>query len=436
MATDTVSTSPPSRPTTVSRWAPRIVAFGEFVDGYDLLVVGAAALFFKPYFGLSNAETGWVTAIAFIGTAFGMLVFGDLADRCGRKVIFLINLAVFVVAALLSAFATDVWQLLVTRALVGIAIGMDIPTSLSFLAEVAPKARRGRLAGSLPNLMWLAGAIISVLLALAIKPLAGDDTWRWLFGLGAVPAAIALVARQVLPESPRWLRARGREADAQAAFTTLGIEPPDPVEPPAIRRYRALCTRPMLIKLLAVTGFFALQSFGGAVATVSAPLVLSGIGAGSSYALELSLAGYVVGIVAVLAGTRVIDKVNRRALGIWTCLAVFGAGLGVAFIGRHSAVALVAFFLAYSFLTWFGPGVLSWVWASEVFPTAIRGLGSGIVQTVTRLGAAGNVVLVPILVARFGLGAVALYALAYIIPAGIVLASPFLATTGKELEQV
>lgn len=418
----------------VRNWTSRLVAFGEFIDGYDLLVIGAAMLFLKPSFGLTTQQIGLVTAAAFVGTAVGLVVFGDLSDRFGRRLIFIINLAFFVVASIAAAFVQEVWQLVLARFVLGVAVGMDIPTSHAFLAEISPNARRGRIAGSLPNMMWLGGAIASVLAALALQPLFGNETWRWLFGLAAIPAAAVLVARQFLPESPRWLRANGREAEALQVYASLGLEPPvHQVEEK--RDYRALLAGSAGKRLVAVTAFFALQAFGGAVATVAGPLIIDSTGIGTSNTLYFSLLGFVVGLLAVSLGALIIDRVNRRWLGLWTCLGVFFAGLGIALTGPEAGLGLVVFWAAYSLLTWLGPGVLSWVWSSEAFPTALRGLGSGIAQCVTRLAIALNVFLVPYLVERHGLTVVAWYACAYLVCAAIIVASPWLATTGAELEE-
>ncbi|MGW8327191.1 MFS transporter [Streptomyces sp. NPDC055897] len=428
----------PERARFTKRWTPRLVAFGEFIDGYDLLVMGSALLFLKPAFHLTANQVGWLGAIAFIGAAVGLVVFGDLSDRFGRKVIFVINLVFFVVASLAAAFVTEVWQLMLARFLIGVAVGMDIPTSHAFLAEMSPKARRGRIAGSLPNMMWLSGAITSVLIALALRDVAGENTWRWLFGLAAIPALGVLIARQFLPESPRWLRAQGRHEEARQVFALLGVEePPAPAGPVEKKReLRELFGNGAGLRLAAVTGFFALQAFGGAVATVAGPLVIEASGIGAENSLWFSLAGFVAGLVAVIAGARLIDRINRRALGIWACLGVFVAGLGIAFLGPKASGLLLTFYVLYSLLTWFGPGVLSWVWSSEAFPTHLRGIGTGIAQAATRLMIALNVVLVPNLLKEFGLRTVALYACAYVLAAIIVAASPFLATTGKELEAI
>lgn len=424
----------PRRARFVRHWTSRLVAFGEFIDGYDLLVIGAAMLFLRPYFGLTAFQVGVVTAAAFVGAAVGLLVFGDLSDRFGRRVIFMINLGFFVVASIAAAFVQEVWQLVVARFVLGVAVGMDIPTSHAFLTEIAPKSRRGRIAGSLPNMMWLGGAIVSVLLALALAPVFGDETWRWLFGLAALPAAVVLLARQFLPESPRWLRAKGRAEEAQRVYDVLGLEPPK-CEVVEKRNYRALLAGGAWRRLVTVTAFFAIQAFGGAVATVAGPLIISSIGIGVSNTLYFSLLSFVVGLVAVVLGTLVIDRINRRWLGVWTCLGVFAAGLGIAVTGGQPGVGLVIFWVAYATLTWFGPGVLSWVWSTEAFPTALRGLGSGIAQCATRLAIGLNVFLAPMLVQNHGITVVAWYSCAFLVSALIVLAAPWLATTGVELEE-
>ncbi|WP_369213001.1 MFS transporter [Streptomyces flavofungini] len=426
----------PRRARFTRRWTPRLVAFGEFIDGYDLLVMGAALLFLKPAFDLTSLQVGWLSAIAFIGAAVGLVVFGDLSDRFGRKVIFVINLVFFVAASLAAAFVTEVWQLMIARFLIGVAVGMDIPTSHAFLTEIAPKQKRGRIAGSLPNMMWLCGAITSVLVALALRDIAGENTWRWMFGLAAVPALAVLIARQFLPESPRWLRAQGRHEEAARVFETLGVEEPKAAPAPERRELRKLLRGGAGRKLVVVAAFFAFNNFGGAVATVAAPVVMTAAGIGAGHTLYFSLAGYTAGLAAVLAGALVIDRVNRRTLGLWTCLGVFLAGLGIAFLGDTSDGALLAFYVCYSLLTWFGPGVLSWVWSSEAFPTQLRGVGSGIAQGAGRLMAALNVTLIPTMLDHFGLTTVAVAACAYMVCAALVAASPFLATTGKELEEV
>src|ERR1700749_3083931 len=99
------------------------VGLGEFVDASDLIVISGALLVLKPHFHLTTGEIGWLSAAAFFGSAVGALFFGDLADRIGRRRVFVLNLVAFVGLALLSAAVTQLWMLFVVRVLIGVAIG-------------------------------------------------------------------------------------------------------------------------------------------------------------------------------------------------------------------------------------------------------------------------------------------------------------------------
>ena len=150
------------------RYAAGLIAFGEFIDGYDLLVMGAAVILLRKQFGLTPQEVGLLAASTFMGAIVGLLVFGDLSDRVGRRSIFVINLVFFVVFAIGSALVTNVTWLFIMRILVGVGVGMDIPTSTAYLAEIAPSKQRGAVLGSLLNTMWILGAMTSTLLAIPL----------------------------------------------------------------------------------------------------------------------------------------------------------------------------------------------------------------------------------------------------------------------------
>src|SRR5579875_2289996 len=111
------------------RYAAILVALGEFIDGYDLLVMGGALIFLRPQFHLSPSQVGMLGAAGFLGAMVGMLIFGDMSDRLGRRAIFVANLIFFVIFSILSAFIQTVPQLFFVRFLVGVGVGMDVPTS-------------------------------------------------------------------------------------------------------------------------------------------------------------------------------------------------------------------------------------------------------------------------------------------------------------------
>lgn len=432
----------PSRARFVKKWTSRLVAMGELIDGYDLLVIGVAMLSLQPQFNLSPIQVGALSATAFIGAAIGLLIFGKITDKFGRRTIFMVNLAFFIIASALSAFvpAGQIWLLFVTRFVIGFAVGMDIPVSQAYLAEISPNTHRGRMAGSLPNIMWLLGAVLSVLFAMLFNWLAPETAWRWLFGIAAIPAFVIFLLRHLLPESPRWLLEHGRTEDGLKVFKLLDLDPKPAMDAIAERernkQVKVHITGTMVRRLVAITLFFGFQSFAGAIATVSGPLVLGALNFPRELTLLWSLIGFTLGLVAVIVGAAIIDRVDRRKLGMVTVSLLFVVAMLIAIFGDKSAAFLVVMYFVFSFLTWFGPGVLAWVWSSEAMPTALRGVGAGIAQAGTRVMIALNVFLLPYLQDKIGFKVVGIYGLSYVICFVVVATQTWLSGTGKDLETV
>ncbi|XCB30527.1 MFS transporter [Arcanobacterium hippocoleae] len=245
----------------IKKHASTLIAFGEFVDGYDLAVIGVAMVFLASSFALTPSAKGMLVAISFLGTAAGLIIFGDLSDRIGRKKVFAFNLWIFIITALLAAAITQVWMLWMLRFLIGVAIGMDLSTSAAYLAEIAPKVRRGRITGSLLNLMMVLGAIFAIILAMFlywVMPANHHDwIWRGMFAFAAVPAAIVLFLRKRLPESPRWLIQNGRREKAWTIIRALGLENEISQANPrrSAREYRRLFKGNTRRRMLVCTGF-------------------------------------------------------------------------------------------------------------------------------------------------------------------------------------
>lgn len=423
------------------KYAAALVAFGEFIDGYDLLVMGSALILLKPQFGLSPQAVGLLGASTFLGAILGLLVFGDMSDRLGRRIIFVVNLFFFVVFAIASALVTSVTWLFVMRFLVGVGVGMDIPTSTAYLAEIAPRRQRGAILGSLLNVMWLLGALASTLVAIPLIAWFGNDAWRWMMGLAAVPALLALLGRQGLPESPRLLLAHGRVEEARAAFEAFGVTATDAaLQPsaPQIGSYGELMGPGYGRRLVLVSVVFTLNCFSGSIATIATPLVLKTVGALSNNATLLFTAGvWCVSLLAVLVSAVLIDRIGRRKL---CYLSVFSYGiiaLVLAAFAQQSAVVLVLGFFALGFATWSGIAVLVWVWASELFPTHLRGRSQGMCNAWCRLAISINIFLVPIALATFGFSLyIGLLAIPMFLVGVIVMTNPIFEGSQHTLEQL
>ena len=426
----------------IKRWSPTLIAFGEFIDGYDLTVIGVAMVFLTKTFTLTATDKGLLVAISFVGTALGLVLFGDIADRVGRKKVFAFNLWVFIVTAVGAAFITQVWMLWVMRFLIGVAIGMDLSTSAAFLAEIAPKARRGRITGSLLNIMLVLGAIFSVLLALvlyAVVPEAHQEwIWRGMFLFAAVPAFIVLMLRRRLPESPRWLIQNGQEDKAWAIIRALGLSEEITEAKPkkSNREYRALFHGEARRRVLVCTAFFMLNSTAGPVVSFMGPIIFAQAGVPKTNNLLVTLAANSVAAIALLVGATLIDKVNRRALGLATSAVLTAAAAVLGLLGGVSQVLLFGAFIVWSFTTYLGPGMLSVVWSVEAYPTELRGFGAGFTQSMARVMSATVVFLIPVMVDKYGYYAIAPFALVYLLMFLLVLANPWLGSTSDHLESV
>ncbi len=389
------------------RYAALLVAFGEFIDGYDLLVIGGALIFLKPQFGLAPQEIGFLGAAGFLGAMVGLVVFGDMSDRLGRRAIFVANLVFFVVFSIVSAFITSVPQLFIVRFLVGLGVGMDIPTSTAYLAEIAPARHRGKVLGSLTQVTWILGALTSTLVALPLQWLFGDAAWRWMFGLAAVPAALVLLGRQGLPESPRWLIAHGRIEEARQALASFGVSATDAqlVSTGGRGSWSELFRPPMRRRVWWVAAIFFLNCLSGPIATVATPYVIRTVGAFSvQTTLLFSSLVWGTSLLGVIGSFLLIDRIGRKKLCYWSLIPAGLLALMMGLTAGGSPTMLMGGYFGFSFFIWLGGPALQWGWSSELFPTRLRGRSQGFCNGMCRLAISINIFLVPVALASIGFG--------------------------------
>ena len=204
-------------------WA---AGLGIFLDGYDLVIIGVALVQLHSLWHLASNQIGWLGSAALAGSFVGALAGGRIADRLGRKAIYLIDLATFFVAAMLCGLSWNIASLVIFRFLLGVGIGADYPLSATYMAEFIPSRKRGAVITWAFGL-WMVGAIIAGLVGYVFlyDPANG---WRWMFILGALPALLVVYLRGTLPESPRWYLRHNRPEAAAAVVARL-----DPTITPA-----------------------------------------------------------------------------------------------------------------------------------------------------------------------------------------------------------
>jgi SP family arabinose:H+ symporter-like MFS transporter len=386
-----------SQATTSFYWYLAVLScIGGFLFGYDTAVIGSV-LGFIPY-TLTSFTTGYLVAGASIGAAVGALAAGPLTDKFGRKSLLIADAAIYAVGALLSAVAVDVPILLGARTLIGLAVGADSAIATAYIAEFAPRNKRGSLM-IMQQWMITVGIFVSYLLAILIFKVApgsadGAD-WRIILGLGAVPALIALLLRTRMPESPRWLMLHERYADTQKALTSLGLDVTeqqvqDTAEELArIERElarKSLWTPGVKRALWVVCGFFVFQQITGInIPFYYGPTLMTGYLAAGKSAVDTAVAGVeaaailgAVNVAATFFAFRYIDRIGRKklAIGGFLGMAIFilVAAFGVAHMTGvpRAWVIMIGFSLFISSFA-IGVGGTGWLIQGEVFPTAVRG---------------------------------------------------------------
>src|SRR5215475_1789099 len=201
-----------------------LVGAGMLLDGYDLYIFTNVL----P----AAAQSGFSTALqnadfiskTFLGMTIGALVTGFLGDRYGRRFTYQINLLIFGLASLAAAFAPDMTTLIWLRFVMGLGLGAEIVVGYAALTEFVPPGSRGRWLSSMAVLV-VSGLPITALLGYVIVPSYG---WRPMFAIAGVGALIVWYIRKSLPESPRWLEAQGRSAEAEALMQSIEKEASGP----------------------------------------------------------------------------------------------------------------------------------------------------------------------------------------------------------------
>jgi SP family arabinose:H+ symporter-like MFS transporter len=392
-------------PTSFYWYLAVLACVGGFLFGYDTANIGSA-LAFIPYH-LSSFWTGYLVAGASLGAGAGALIAGPLTDLFGRKTLLITDAAIYAIGALLSAFTVNVFMLLSSRTLIGLAIGADSAIATAYIAEFAPRGRRGQLS-IIQQWMITVGILVSYLVAVvvlvALPHSAGGFDWRFILGIGAVPAILAVALRSKMPESPRWLMLHERYADTQKAFGKLGMETTEEEIRTAAGQLRGTVeqrqrtnqwTRGVIRALIVVCVFFIFQQITGInIPFYYGPKILSTFFQSGHDPVAAAVAGVevtailgTVNVIATYFAFRWIDKHGRRplAMGGYAGMAVFmilaAAAVGFLTDIPKTVVVMVGFSF---FITSFAIGVggTGWLIQGEVFPTSVRGRAAAIAAAV------------------------------------------------------
>lgn len=386
-----------------SGWHWRVViALGVtwILDGLEVTVVGSLgpALQEPGTLGLSAGEIGWAGSAYVGGAALGALFFGRLADRYGRKRLFLVTLAVYLFATLLTGLTFDFWSFAFCRFLTGFGIGGEYAAINSAIDELIPARVRGFVDLVINGSFWVGAAGGAALSIVLLEPgrFAPDLGWRLAFLLGSALTVAILLVRRHLPESPRWLMTHGRVAEAERVIEEIerevyrGRDRPAPDAAPFVFRVRTLVTWSEIVHLMifkyrrrAVLGFVLMGSqafFYNAIFFTYALVLTSFYGVSAAdvgFYIFPFAAGNFLGPL-LLGG--LFDRLGRRVM-IATTYGIAGAGL------LATAYAFSAGWLDAQTQAWCWSGIFffasaaassAYLTVSEIFPLEMRAVAISI----------------------------------------------------------
>ena len=433
-------------PMDLQRYALWFVASGgTLLDGFSIFSLGVAMPLLIDRFGLSPLMVGLIGSALVLGAAVGAALGGSAADRLGRKPLFLADMAILAVGALLCATADSPLLVLFGQFLVGIGIGIDFPVSGSYVSETMPRRARSRMVVATIALQSV-GMLLGAAVAITTLRLSGALVdWRWIVGATGAGACVYLLFRLWLPESPRWLLEQGRRDDAARIVAKLAAAAsPTPVASAASSRPTATHQTPTVAMavpaaaetstpglavlfapplrartLLASVPWFLMDiaTYGvglftpiilGAVHLSSAAGSVAGdvVAAEGSAAIDLFLLiGFLVGLYAVPRFGRIHMQVLGFAgmtIGMLVLLYAALAGGGAA---AHVPLVFAGFIL-FNLAMNAGPNATTFTMAPELFPTNVRATASGFAAASAKAGATLGIFVLPQVKAAWGVSGV------------------------------
>ena len=368
-----------------------IAALAGLLFGFDTGIISGALLFIQQDFALSTEMKELIVSSVLLGAMFGSLSSGQLTDRFGRRRLMLIISGLFITGTVIAALANQVYIILFGRLFIGLAIGMGSYTAPLYIAEVSPSELRGALV-SLNQLAITIGILCSYMINYAFTNINGS--WRWMFGIGLVPALLLSVGMIFLPESPRWLVRQNRLDKATKILqqlrnsTDVSQEISDIKNSLQIKQanFREIFS-PWILPVLFLGGMlgFIQQVTGINTIIYYAPTIFELAGFHDASSSILATVG--IGIVNVLATIFAIfflDRLGRRPLLITGLIGMCISLLGLSFSFYSGVEVSLLRWLAmgctftYIICFAFSLGAILWLVVSEIFPLEVRATAMGI----------------------------------------------------------
>lgn len=363
-----------------------ISALGGYLFGFDFAVISGALPFLQQQFGLNNFWEGFATGSLALGAILGCVIAGFFSDRFGRKPGLLLSAAIFALSSLAMAFSTGKEFFILSRFFAGVGVGMASMLSPMYIAEISPAHLRGRMV-AINQLTIVVGILITNIVNYALRN-NGEDAWRWMFGLGAVPSTFFFLGAWWLPESPRWLIKAGKSAKAESVFKKIGgqayaeesvLEIQSSFNGNAKMSYAAAFKKGVFPAVAVGIGLAVFQQLCGINVVFNyTPRIFASIGASQDDQLLQTVFIGGVNLIFTILAMLLIDRLGRKPLML------FGAGgLTILYVivvrmlaAESSNVSWFLLMAIGTFAMTLAP--VTWVLISEIFPNKVRGAATSI----------------------------------------------------------
>jgi sugar porter (SP) family MFS transporter len=365
-----------------------IVALGGLLFGLETAVMAGAEKPIQALYNLTDFWHGFTVAVAIIGAAVGAFGAGLPAERLGRKKVIIAIGFLFTVTSLCCGLAPNWIILLLSRFMSGLAIGASSVLGPMYIAEIAPAAIRGRLVAFF-QFCVTAGLLFAYTTNYLFSN-AGDNAWRWMLGIVAVPSLVFFGLSFLIPESPRWLVKHHRVKEARKVLALCGRTDVEGEINEILQSLRIVAGasvdrlfsrkyfRPIVYAVL--MGAFNQLSGTNAINYYATRIFgMTGLSTSVSYLLPILIGA--TKVLVLLIGLFLIDRFGRRSLmilgsvGLIVCMSL----IAWSFYGNHfDGPGIVFFLLGYMFFFGLSDGIVIWVFISEIFPNSIRSKGQSL----------------------------------------------------------
>lgn len=376
------------------------LGIGWLLDSFEVNVIGNVLGILQKLWHVTDIQASALVTIWLIGIMVGALLFGYLADRFGRRKLFILTLFLYAAFTVISALSPGYYFFMVFRFLTAIGVGAEYSAINAAIGEIIPARFRGRANAAVMN-FWPLGAIVAALLSLYfINMLPASIGWRFAFALGAIVALFTVWARKILPESPRWLLRRGRreealqvmqQIEAQAGhfgFSESAPASPDTQAPGFFSQvFLLLRDHPGRLALGSLLDFSEAAGYYGIFAFL--PLVvLPRVNIAAAKVPWFFLIGNLGAVAGGALAAALLDTAGRkRTVTFFYALAALSMlAMGAATLHGKAGGVLAAFVIANFCAT--GSWVSAYPTFSEIFPTHLRSTGIGFSVAFGRIGAA------------------------------------------------